>query len=142
MRIQYAALNDLESVIKDISKFGKGRVALLYDPKTGWVATDEIVMLPSKEGPGVFEFKARWYGDWLRPHVANAVSALGAVRFLGESAMDKLFRKPLPLPPLSGEAPATGAGVGGKPAATPAAVTPTKQAEGRKGGATQAPAKK
>lgn len=142
MRLQYAALNDLESVIKDISKLGKGRIALLYDPKTGWVATDEIEMLPSKEGPGIFEFKARGYSDWLRPHIANAVSALGAVRFLGESAMDKLFRKPLPLTPLSGEAPTGGAGAGGKPAAASAAVVPSKPPENRKGGASQAPASK
>lgn len=97
MRIQYAALNDLESVITDLTKLGKGRLVLFFDSKQGWVATDEVELLPSKEGPGSFEFRAKAYGDWVRPHVANAVSALGAVRFLPASDMDKLFRKPVPI---------------------------------------------
>jgi hypothetical protein len=109
VRIQYAALNDLESVIKDLTKLGKGRLVLFFDASAGWVATDEVEVLPSKDGPGAFEFKGKAYGDWMRPHVANAVSALGAVRFLPASDMDKLFRKPIPLAaPTAGMAPAPG----------------------------------
>jgi len=98
MRTQYAALNDLESVVLAISKLGKGKIVLLFDPKTGWYATDEVEVVKSKGGDQVIEVRATVYQDWLRPHVANAVSGLGAVRFLGESLMDKLFRKPIPLP--------------------------------------------
>lgn len=110
MRIQYAALNDLESVVKDLTKLGKGKLVLFFDSQVGWVATDEVEVLPSKDGPGSFEFKAKAYGDWMRPHVANAVSALGAVRFLPASDMDKLFRKPIPLAPPPPAQPVAGAG--------------------------------
>ncbi len=119
MRIQYAALNDLECVIKDITKLGKGKLVLFFDASAGWVATDEVEVLPSKDGPGSFEFKGKAYDDWMRPHVANAVSALGAVRFLPASDMDKLFRKPIPLAvPTAGMAPApTPVAAGAKPPA-------------------------
>ena len=98
MRTQYAALNDLESVVLAISKLGKGNIVLLFDPKTGWYATDEVEVVKGKDGEQVIELRAKVYQDWVRPHVANAVSGLGAVRFLGESLMDKLFRKPIPIP--------------------------------------------
>ena len=128
MRIQYAALNDLESVVKDLTKLGKGKLVLYFDAAVGWVATDEIELLPSKYGAGSFEFKAKAYGDWMRPHVANAVSALGAVRFLPASDMDKLFRKPIPLapPPV---APAAAAQEDSK-SKTAAAATPTSGKQG------------
>ncbi len=132
MRIQYAALNDLESVIKDLTKLGKGKLVLFFDAAAGWVATDEVEVLPSKEGPGSFEFKAKAYGDWMRPHVANAVSALGAVRFLPASDMDKLFRKPIPAPPPAPAqpqpaAPAAGAKPGAAPGAQAAGSPPAKR---------------
>ena len=140
MRPQYAALNDLESVINEITKLGKGRLVLYYDASTGWVATDEVEVVPSKDGPGVVEFKIKAYKDWFRPNVANAVSALGAVRFLGASAMDKLFRKPLPVDPL----PSAQGGEGKleKAEKVPAVKTAVKAVEPKNAVSTAASAKK
>lgn len=97
MRVQYAAINDLESVAADIVKLGSGgRLAIVYDPKLGWCVTDEVEVVPAEGAGQVVVFKARTYSDWYQPHIANALSVLGGVRFLGQSAMDKLFRKAMP----------------------------------------------
>ena len=141
MRIQYAALNDLESVVKDLTKLGKGKLVLFFDSQVGWVATDEVEVLPSKDGPGSFEFKAKAYGDWMRPHVANAVSALGAVRFLPASDMDKLYRKPIPLAPPAPAQPVAGSGEAKSKAGTPKeGAAPGAAQQARKQAVTTGPA--
>jgi hypothetical protein len=106
MRVQYAAINDLESVADEIMKLGGGRIAIVFDPKLGWCVTDEVDLLPAEGGGQVVVVKARTYADWYQPHIANAMNLLGGVRFLGQSAMDKLFRKPLPpKAPIPGDTP-------------------------------------
>lgn len=112
MRLQYAAINDLESVAAEIMKLGGGRIAIVFDPKLGWCVTDEVEMLAAEGAGQVVVIKARTYSDWYQPHIANAMSVLGGVRFLGQSAMEKLFRKPLPpkapIVPSPAPAPASG----------------------------------
>ncbi|MBK6616671.1 hypothetical protein [Ottowia sp.] len=124
MREQYAAINDLESVAAAVMKLGTGRIAFVFDPKLGWCVTDEIQVTPAEPGREKAEFKVTTYRDWYRPHVANALSAFGAVRFLGASAMDKLFRKPMSTKQSQ---------VGGPAGAQPA--------DSKKGGTAPAPAK-
>lgn len=143
MRVQYAAINDLESVAADIMKLGSGgRLAIVYDPKLGWCVTDEVEVLPAEGTGQVVVFRARTYSDWYQPHIANAMSVLGAVRFLGQSAMDKLFRKPLPprepvAPPVAATVASPGKGlsaVGGTATSSKTAAAPAKQATGEKKG--------
>ena len=93
MKLQYAAINDLESVAAEIMKLGGGRLAIIFDPKLGWSVTDEIEVSGNDGVEQVTSLRVKTYEDWHRPHIANALSALGGVRFLGDSAMEKLFRK-------------------------------------------------
>ena len=96
MKMQYAAINDLESVAAEIMKLGSGRLAIVFDPKLGWSVTDEIEVAGNDGVEQVVSLKLKTYEDWHRPHIANAMNALGGVRFIGDSAMEKLFRKASP----------------------------------------------
>lgn len=97
-RTPYAAIADLESVVKTIAAESKGRVLILFDPQKGWWAGDEIDELVSDEKSGALLVKGRTYLDWRRDNIAEALSALAAARFIPGSTVAKLFRKAPPAP--------------------------------------------
>ena len=98
-RVPYAAIADLESVVKTIAQEGKGRVLILYDPQRGWWAGDEIDEATADEKTGSLLVKGRTYSDWRRETIAEALSALAAARFIPGNTVTKLFRRAPPAPP-------------------------------------------
>lgn len=95
-RLPYAAVADLESVVKRIAREGKGRVFVVFDPEKGWFAGDETDVLQQDNVSGAVMVKGRTYADWGRPNIAEALSAIAAARFIGGDEVIKLFRRPPP----------------------------------------------
>ncbi len=98
-RVPYAAIADLESVVKTIAKESKGRVLIFYDPEKGWWAGDEIDEATVDARSGALSLKGRTYTDWRRDNIAEALSALAAARFIPGNEVTKLFRRAPPAPP-------------------------------------------
>jgi hypothetical protein len=95
-RIPYAAIADLESVVKTIAAESKSRVFILFDPQKGWWAGDETDEVVSDEKSGALLIKGRTYEDWQRHNIAEALSALAAARFIPGNTVSKLFRRATP----------------------------------------------
>lgn len=95
-RVPYAAVTDLESVVKQLSREGKGKVFIVYDPEQGWWAGDETDAPALDTKTGSLTVKGRTYVDWVRPNIAEALSAVAAARFIPGSDVVKLFRKAPP----------------------------------------------
>jgi len=110
-RVPYAAIADLESVVKTIAKESKGRVLIFYDPQRGWWAGDEIDEATVDARSGALALKGRTYSDWRRDNIAEALSALAAARFIPGNEVRKLFRRAPPaLPAPKQDSPGAGAG--------------------------------
>lgn len=110
-RVPYAAIADLESVVKTIAKESKGRVLIFYDPEKGWWAGDEIDEAMVDSRSGALALKGRTYTDWRRDNIAEALSALAAARFIPGNEVTKLFRRAPPAAPVTKqESPGAGAG--------------------------------
>lgn len=91
-RIQYPALDDLETVIRSLSRTSKGPVAAIFDPKRGWCVTDEVTVVESKHGALEVAFTCQSYKDWFRESVSEACAQLFAVRFIPGTLLGKLFK--------------------------------------------------
>lgn len=119
-RLPYAAIADLESVVKMVAKESKGRVLILYDPQKGWWAGDEIDEAVEDAKSGALIVKGRTYVDWRRDNIAEALSAVAAARFIPGNAVTKLFRRAPPAPPQpEAAAGKTVAGAAAKQASAP-----------------------
>lgn len=91
--VQYAALTDLEGVVKELAKISGKPVAIVYDPRLGWCVSDEVVKGGSKHGPSEPSYSVQTYGDWFSETVAGAAQVAFSVRFLPGSLIGRLFRK-------------------------------------------------
>ena len=91
-RIQFPALNDLETVVRSLSRTSKGPVAAIFDPKHGWCVTDEIRVVESKHGSLEVAFTCQSYKDWFRESISEACAQLFAVRFVPGTLLGKLFK--------------------------------------------------
>lgn len=109
---QYAALNDLESVVKELSKAAKGPVALVYDPKHGWCLSDEVKLVAGRHGPEEPAYTATGYQSLFKSSIGLAAAAVFEVRFLPGTLIGRLLRKPVEDPFAGARARALGAGRG------------------------------
>jgi len=91
--VQYAALTDLEGVVKELAKISGKPVAIIYDPKLGWCMSDEVVKGGSRHGPSEPSYTVQTYGDWFSATVAGAAQVAFGVRFLPGTLIGRLFRK-------------------------------------------------
>ena len=94
-RIQFPALDDLETVIRSLSRTSKGPVAAVFDPKRGWCVTDEVRVVESKHGALEVAFTCQTYKDWFRESISEACAQLFAVRFVPGTLLGKLFKVPM-----------------------------------------------
>lgn len=129
-RVPYAAIADLESVVKTIARESKGRVLIFYDPQQGWWAGDEIDEATVDSRSGALTLKGRTYPDWRRDNVAEALSALAAARFIPGNEVTKLFRRAPPAPPAPKQVSAGTGGGQGLPAGSAAPSTGKKAPKG------------
>lgn len=91
--VQYAALGDLESVVKELAKITGKPVAIVFDPKHGWCLTDEVIKGPSKHGGGCPQYTAQTYQDWFSKTIGEAALVTFGARFLPGTLIGRLFRK-------------------------------------------------
>jgi len=91
--VQYAALTDLEGVVKELAKISGKPVAIIYDPKLGWCMSDEVVKGGSRHGTSEPAYTVQTYGDWFSETVGGAAQVAFGVRFLPGSLIGRLFRK-------------------------------------------------
>ena len=131
MKTQYAAINDVEAVARDIACLSAGRLVLVFDPKSGWCAADEVLEMADDKSLGTTTLTVKLQSDLYREHLAHALSALGAVRFLGPSAMSKLFRKVVPV--KAREVTATPPSAGARAPEAHGKPSPTSSAASSKG---------
>ena len=59
---------------------GRARIAVFYEPGTGWCVTDDIDKLKPSMGPDAPEYRVIAYRDWTRPTLAEAIEMLECVR--------------------------------------------------------------
>lgn len=94
---QFAALVDLEAVIKELAKTTGRPVAIVYDPKGGWCLSDEVKRSASKHGGECPEYGVQTYQDWFSRTIGEAALVAFGIRFLPGTLVGRLFKKPIPL---------------------------------------------
>lgn len=90
---QYAALVDLESVIKELAKTTGRPVAIVYDPRGGWCLSDEVRKGPSKHGAECPDYSVQTYQDWFSKTIGEAALVAFGIRFLPGTLVGRLFKK-------------------------------------------------